>query len=99
MKIKHYAGYGTVEIKRINTTKFDGRKAITVAVYGNHEYGLLRPFYDPWCIHNWIGKKFAKGKTYTDLIDYRVLEHDYARDDIKGIDVEYAIYRLVYKED
>lgn len=105
MRIKHYSGYGCVTITKGSDRKYpmivDGYmsicRQIMVKVVGNHERGLERGFYDPYCIHEWIGRRYAKGKNYTDLVSYKVLSRGYERNDEKHIDEEYAIYELIYK--
>ena len=98
MKIKHFSGYGTVRIRKVGYSKHNDTEAYTINVVGNHEQGLLRPFYDPRCIHDWIGKRYAKGRTWIELDDYQVLKSGYAKDPETGCDTEYAVYRLVYKD-
>lgn len=53
MTIKHYAGYGRVNAKRI---KDDA--TLHVRVSGNHEQGLYRN--DLYDLYNWLVKKFDK---------------------------------------
>lgn len=98
MRIKHWAGYGTVTATKVSdhTYKWNHRRQIKVRVTGNHEMGLTRTFYDPSCIWHWLGKRFVKGKTYADFAEYMVLENGYARNN--GVDEEYAVYLLVYKD-
>jgi len=54
MKIKHWAGYGTVNASRIN----DGVAKLHVRVTGNHEQGLKR--YDEYDLYRWLVKRFDK---------------------------------------
>ena len=54
MKIKHFAGYGTVEAKKIN----DGKATLHVHVEGNHECGLRRE--DDYDLFNWLVKRFDR---------------------------------------
>lgn len=56
MRIKHWAGYGCVNAKRIN----DGAAKLHVRVEGNHEFGLTRPKWDNYTVYNWLVKRFDK---------------------------------------
>lgn len=56
-KVKHFAGYGTVSMGRVN----DGAARLHVRVEGNHERGLI-PYdeQDYGLIFRWIVKRFIK---------------------------------------
>lgn len=56
-KVKHYAGYGTVMMGKVN----DGAARLHVRVEGNHEQGL-RPYYciDEYFLFRWIVSRFDK---------------------------------------
>ena len=56
MRIKHWAGYGCVNAKRIN----DGQAKLHVRVEGNHECGLKRDLWDDYTLYNWLVKRFDK---------------------------------------
>ena len=64
MKIKHFAGYGSVEAKKISRKERDGIVELHIQVRGNHEWGIERN--DAYDFVNWLGKRFDKG-----LTDYR----------------------------
>lgn len=98
MKIKHFSGYGTVRVRKVGHSKLGDTESFTIQVVGNHEQGLLRNFYDPRVIHDWIGKRYAKDRTWIELDNYRVLKNGYVKDPDTGCDTEYAVYRLVYKD-
>ena len=53
MTIKHFAGYGRVNAKRI---KDDA--TLHIRVFGNHEQGLYRD--DLYDLYNWLVKRFDK---------------------------------------
>ena len=53
-KIKHFAGYGTVQAGVIK----DGSCTLHVRVEGNHERGLKRD--DLYDLYNWFVKRFDK---------------------------------------
>ena len=57
MKIKHFAGYGTVEAKRIKNASC----TLHVRVSGNHEWGLRRD--DEYDLFNWLVKRFDRSQT------------------------------------
>lgn len=56
MKIKHWAGYGCVNARRIN----DGKAKLHVRVEGLHEMGLERGTWDTSLLYNWLVKRFDK---------------------------------------
>lgn len=56
MKIKHWAGYGCVNARKIN----DGSCKLHVRVEGNHECGLERGAWDTFTLYNWLVKRFDK---------------------------------------
>ena len=58
MKIKHFAGYGTVNAKKISKTQKNGKTKLVVEVTGNHEYGLQRD--DPYTLKLWLINRFDK---------------------------------------
>jgi len=96
MKIKHFSGYGTVNAFKKQSKKKDNFRYVIVEVQDNHEMGLERPFFDPYTIHNWIGKRFAKGHTDLDLLKYEVFFR--GNKEIDGVNTDYAMYSLIYRE-
>ena len=54
MKIKHFAGYGCVNARRIN----DGAAKLHIRVEGIHEQGLIRS--DSYDLYNWLVKRFDR---------------------------------------
>lgn len=60
MKLKHFAGYGTVNATRIRDNKQTGA-ALHIQVKGNHECGLVRD--DEYDLFNWLVKRFDKSET------------------------------------
>jgi len=88
MRIRHYAGYGCVNAKKLHEDKSLEHPSITILVEGNHEMGLLRPFYDPSCIAHWF-KSFIKDRT---MSGYNVL--GWGTHLINGETTDYAIYTL-----
>lgn len=93
MKVKHWQGYGSVEMKKLRTTTNGNTKTVVVRVSGNHEWGLERN--DTYDIFNWICKRFAKDcKEYSDIIDMQ-LQSDYEK--VNGLDTEYCVYTITYE--
>lgn len=93
MKVKHWQGYGTVNMKKISQNTKDGIKTIVIQVSGNHEWGLVRN--DIYDIHKWICSKFAKDcKEYCDIVDFK-LNNYYKK--INGLDVEVCDYTISYR--
>ena len=56
MRIKHWAGYGCVNARKIN----DGKAKLHVRVEGDHERGLKRDVSDIYLLYNWLVKRFDK---------------------------------------
>ena len=60
MKIKHWAGYGTVNARKVK----DGNPfTMHIRVEGNHEQGVER--HDEYDLYNWLVRRFDK-----DVQDY-----------------------------
>lgn len=96
MKIKHWQGYGCVNVKTLKKTAStaEGIKTITIEVVGNHEYGLDRSN-DKYDVYNWLLKRFDK-----DVEDSRdILKIEYEEDSIEvnGINTDRGIYKITYK--
>lgn len=54
MRVKHWAGYGCVEAKKLN----DYGTHVKVLVTGNHEMGLEPRYFDNRDWERWLGKRF-----------------------------------------
>ena len=97
MRVKHFAGYGSVEVKKVlkkTITNGYGEKKtkMVLAVKGNHEWGLVRD--DIYDVKRWIFDKFEKnfkGEEYNIEMD---IQDDYIKEN--GLDVEVATYTFVY---
>lgn len=87
MKIKHWAGYGCVDVKVVGK----GKNYKAVEITGNHEWGLDR--HDEYCIGNWLKRFIPKGMAFD---DYSVLSNGYK--EINGLDTEYIRIGLFFKE-
>ena len=97
MKVKHFAGYGSVEVKKVSKTTFTdefGKKKtkMVLCVKGNHEWGIVRN--DIYDVRKWIFDKFEKNFKGNDYDIDMSIEDDYINEN--GIDVEVAIYTFVY---
>ena len=99
MKIKHFAGYGSVNakknsVKRIGINVYgDIEKRVRIEVSGNHEWGIERD--DTYDIYNWLMKRFAKDcKSYADIT--RMTLEPFSVKDTQGIDVDHCIYTIDY---
>lgn len=91
MKIKHWAGYGCVEAKKIDDHKVrdtEGERVLSVQVTGNHECGLIRE--DTYDLERWLLKRFKRGPVKLDMYCY-----DYA---CEWAGIESVTYHLYYKE-
>ena len=56
MKLKHWAGYGCVNARKIK----DNSCTLHVRVEGLHEQGLERGTWDTYGLYNWLVKRFDK---------------------------------------
>lgn len=93
MKIKHFAGYGSVTATKIQKKPMLDRTFLKVEVIGNHEWGLYRP--DKYDLKRWLIDRFDK--TAKDVSPYSIeytYEGGYRK--INGLDTEYAIYSFLY---
>lgn len=94
MRIKHFAGYGSVNAKVVQRSlnTLTSIKMVKIQVWGNHECGLDRSeyYYD---INQWLLKKVAK--VDIDYRNIREVKFQYISD-ING--QEAAEYTITYKE-
>lgn len=94
MKIKHFAGYGSVQARKVSkTTLSNGQIKLVVEVKGNHEWGLVRN--DIYDVKKWLFDRFEKNFK-GDYYDINMsVTDDYVREN--GIDVEVATYTFIYE--
>ena len=97
MKVKHFTGYGSVEVKKQSkttlTNEFGEKKTkLVLMVKGNHEWGLVR--HDIFDVRRWIFNKFEKNFKGNDYDIDMNIEDDYIKEN--GIDVEVATYTFIY---
>jgi len=91
MKIKHFAGYGCVNVtkkQKVTLTDPNGNKKtkLVIEVRGNHEWGLVPPmaeYGDVYDVKRWIFDKFEKDFKGTD----RDIEMCYNESSDNGTDV------------
>lgn len=76
MKLKHFAGYGSVTAKKISKVTSDGTTILTVLVTGDHEQGLIPHYilpnmvtnYSDYTIKKWLIDRFdTKAKAIENL--------------------------------
>ena len=91
MRLKHFAGYGTVEAKKLNKSERDGIVSLTIRVKGNHEWGLVRK--DKYDVAWWLIKRFDRK-----FEDYRQIK---SLDILMGFEdgIEVADYLITYTRD
>ena len=97
MKIKHFAGYGSVEAKKVSKTTFkdeygEKKTKLVVSVKGNHEWGLVRD--DIYDVKHWLFDRFEKNFSGDEFEISMTIKDDYINEN--GIDVEVATYTFVY---
>ena len=95
MKIKHFAGYGSVQAKKVSKTNIDENKVkLVVEVKGNHECGLVRK--DIYDVRRWLFNRFEKNFNGNDWEISMTIKDDYVNEN--GIDVEVATYTFIYNK-
>ena len=92
MKIKHWAGYGCVEAKRIPNKSC----TLHVRVAGNHEWGLVRN--DSYDLYKWLVKRFDRNvpdflEWNNQLQDIRYVEGETV---VNGLDTDTCDYYFTY---
>ena len=97
MKVKHFMGYGSVEVKKISKKPIingygENKTKLVLRVKGNHEYGLVRN--DICDVRRWIFDRFEKNFKKSDYEIYMEVKSDYIEEN--GHDVEVATYTFVY---
>ena len=94
MKIKHFAGYGTVDAVKVSRKVKDGLVTLVVKVSGDHEWGLYRPYDD---VVDWLVKRFDKKWYESKRPGYERHVNFTGQCGISG-GVEYCIYTFQYFE-
>lgn len=95
MKIKHFAGYGSVQAKKVSKTNIDDDKVkLVVEVKGNHEWGLVRD--DIYDVRRWLFNRFEKNFNGNDWEISMSVKDDYVNEN--GIVVEVATYTFIYNK-
>ena len=97
MRVKHFMGYGSVEVKKVSKTSIvngygENKTKLVLRVKGNHECGLVRN--DIYDVRSWIFNKFEKNFKGDDYDIDMDIKDDYIKEN--GLDVEVAIYTFVY---
>ena len=92
MKIKHFAGYGSVTAKKVSKTSVGDKTKLVIEVKGNHEWGLVRN--DIYDVRRWLFEKFEKNFKGNDYEISMTIHDDYVRDG--NTIVETATYTFVY---
>ena len=93
MRIKHFAGYGSVQARKVSKTNLLNNKVkLVIEVKGNHERGLVRD--DIYDVRRWLFNKFEKNFKGNDYDISMSIEDDYIKEN--GLDVEVATYTFIY---
>jgi hypothetical protein len=97
MRVKHFAGYGSVEVTKKSKTKFtdqwgDTKNKLVLEVRGDHECGNVRD--DIYDVRRWIFNRFEKNFNGDDYDIQMSIEDYYVRKN--GIDVEVTTYTFIY---
>jgi hypothetical protein len=97
MRVKHFAGYGSVEVKKVSKKPIingygEKKTEMVLRVKGNHEWGLVRN--DIYDVKRWIFDKFEKNFKGNDYDIAMFVQDDYIKEN--ALDVEVATYTFVY---
>ena len=97
MRVKHFMGYGSVEVKKISKKPIingygENKTELVLRVKGNHEWGLVRN--DIYDVRRWIFDRFEKNFKKSDYEIYMEVKSDYIEEN--GHYVEVATYTFVY---
>lgn len=93
-KIKHWQGYGSLEVKKVCSFPFGYQKQKCVLqVYGDHEYGVF--LNDKDRLYDWLAKRF-----FSDCPDSKhITQVESVPNDAFGSDGKWhegAIYEITY---
>lgn len=103
MKIKHFAGYGSVNAKKVSREEFEDymcekKIRLVIRVWGMHELGLERGTWDTYGIFNWLVKRFDKKCLSERQIESISTDDRYEKDPKTGLDIEVCDYTIEYRE-
>lgn len=96
MKIKHFAGYGNVDAKKISTKRVGVHGELTnvvIRVVGNHEWGIYRT--DKYDVVQWLGKRLIKDLEDDRCITSMTVTPSYEKG-ADGTDVDVCEYDITY---
>jgi hypothetical protein len=93
MKLKHWQGYGSVEVKKVSKTTFNNnwgekKTKLVLSVKGNHECGLVRD--DIYDVKRWLFDRFEKNFSG----EYYDIDMSIKDDYVDGVEV--ATYTFIY---
>jgi len=93
MKLKHWQGYGSVEVKKVSKTTFNNswgekKTKLVLSVKGNHECGLVRD--DIYDVKRWLFDRFEKNFSG----NYYNIDMSIKDDYVNGVEV--ATYTFIY---
>lgn len=92
MKVKHFAQYGNITMKKLSKTDITENKTILVVlVSGLHEQGLTPHYHDSRLINSWIVKRFERRDIETRFIEYNTIEG------YSPSMTEYAVFTIEYE--
>lgn len=95
MKIKHFAGYGTVTAKKISLVKNENDTILSILVTGDHEQGLIPHYiipceptnYSDYTIKKWLIDKFDKSAKELTMFHYKMIAEPL---DFSGTAIKYT---------
>ena len=91
MRVKHWQGYGSVDVKKVSKEQHGQNILLHLQVRGLHEYGIAR--YDVYDVVRWIGTRCDKELSdYSQVIEMSI-EEDW--DELKREDI--CDYYITYR--
>lgn len=80
MKIKHFAGYGSIDAKKISKVTTNNTTILSVLVTGDHEQGLIPAYiipgqptlYSDYVIKKWLIDRFDKKAKDINILRYEM---------------------------
>lgn len=92
MRVKHWQGYGSVDVKKVSKEQHGQNVLLHLQVRGLHEYGIAR--YDVYDVVRWIGTRCDKQLVDDRQVIEMSIDEDW--DEVKHEDVcDYYITYLL----
>lgn len=94
MRVKHWQGYGSVDVFKISRVERNGVVDLHLRVVGNHEWGIERN--DVYDVVRWIGTKCDKKLTDDRQVTKMRVDDYYVQNPKTHLDEEVCDYYINY---